>query len=774
MNYYVYENKTLIGIKDKKEFNKYLLSNDGECPLIKEGIIKIKENVFKGIKGIKKIYIPSTVRYLDAKILPFRLITINYGNYYKISTKDMTPERKKMLCLRINEIMDIDLFNDYLDKHDGHAPRIPNGICFIGEYVFKGLKKLKNIVLPETLTAIYKQSFMDSNIEELVISPRCVYYGEEAFKNCKKLKKIDIPTTMCYIKPNVFSGCDNLKIKVFDKFICDEKDFTLDTLYHLKEDNRRTRCKKLRTNKGFYLLLNHKPLFISLEDIKHVGFDRLLGQEYNDVSYIVNQNKGDKALYFYRENKEMPYGFIICATMKKDIKKYYKNIEIFKKNILMKVKVLSDYKTLDNKGVMVERLTPKQYEVLYKVAVVAGLFEHANKTRVTNLFLQDIFTLNKNYNGLSLGLDEFTYLFQYIGDEVTYSEEFSEYFLYNNLGMLVKKLKEDPKFLPKLYSNCGKSNVKYEHDGVWIDSLGLLHDEWLKYRANNNFKEVNVGLEKENKSLSFIDWALLYGDGSKLLRDTNFKNKEILNKFSSFYNEIEPYYRLEELFTESSKLIDYAYIDSECIVKSFNVSRIGLKPIYRDIEMILDDPKLNLELAKNKNMYTYSKGSYQGIMVKKSDPVFAYANCVMANCCNVMANGTEYLYESYLDKDCQPFLIYDEANPIASFRIDLDRTNDIAVINCLEVSTDLKYNYKDSEKEKIIEVFDRIVNNYIELYNRYNKRLKRLTMGQVTHCGINEELGRFYKVLDKPVIANNKRKVVAPNVNNHFLIWGKE
>ena len=44
MNYYVYENKTLIGIKDKKEFNKYLLSNDGECPLIKEGIIKIKAN----------------------------------------------------------------------------------------------------------------------------------------------------------------------------------------------------------------------------------------------------------------------------------------------------------------------------------------------------------------------------------------------------------------------------------------------------------------------------------------------------------------------------------------------------------------------------------------------------------------------------------------------------------------------------------------------------------------------------------------------------------
>ena len=140
-NYYIYQciddEKIAIGVKNKKVFQKYIDENFGAAPKIKKGVTKISDDIFKNIKGVKELYVPTTIKYLDGKpFRRFRGIVINYGNYYLITTKEMTPEKIRKICLRVVGIFDITKFTNYLINFNGKAPEIPNGICFIGEYVF--------------------------------------------------------------------------------------------------------------------------------------------------------------------------------------------------------------------------------------------------------------------------------------------------------------------------------------------------------------------------------------------------------------------------------------------------------------------------------------------------------------------------------------------------------------------------------------------------------------------------------------------------------------
>ena len=60
------------------------------------------------------------------------------------------------------------------------------------------------------------------------------------------------------------------------------------------------------------------------------------------------------------------------------------------------------------------------------------------------------------------------------------------------------------------------------NDGKYIKSHGKLHDMWIIYKNNN----------KRKKTLSFIDWACLYGNESEVINNLNIedKYKNILKK----------------------------------------------------------------------------------------------------------------------------------------------------------------------------------------------------------------------------------------------------
>lgn len=776
-NYYKVSNNKLI-IADKKLFQEYVNKNHGITPNIPNNIKKIPSNLFKGIKNIKYIFLPTNIKKIDINVLKKMYgIVINYGNYYEFTTRMLTPEGKKQVCLKVERVADTKKFDNYLKYHDGIAPEIPEGVSILGQFVFKNNKYLKSIVLPKSLTAIHKQSFMNSSLKTITISPKTIYFGEEAFRNCVNLDYMEIPKSVRYIKPNVFTKCkDSMKINIFNKYLILKSDFVLDgnlkDLYQLECDNPNSKIKSIRTKYGFYIMENDRTYFFNKNKYDfNQNIDKFLGYKYEDNDELFVSNIGYKAFKFYQKSKKIidgkkiiPYTFIVKSTDIDNIEDYYKNEEFLKKNILNKICTISNNRTYDKNNKKVGRLTSKQYETIYKIAIISGLFE-TNKSKVVNLFTQILFGIYRN--GLNLSIEEFENLFSDIANDcsVKYNEEFSEYFLYNknNLIKIIKAAKNKKNFLSDLYNNSGESNIYYEHDGKYIKSHGKLHDMWIIYKNNN----------KRKKTLSFIDWACLYGNESEVINNLNIedKYKNILKKFNKYYSHEESYNKLYNLFRLSERVMPYAYYSCHhSSLLTVNVSPAEFQVVNRTFKInekyIFDE--------ENYKFHTVIYKNYCGEIINKDSYKVALFNCKLGSCANINSTGAEYLYESYLDPDCQPFVIFEKEsnNPVATFRINIYKNINIASIVSFEVSEIFKFNSNVDEKMNVVKIFEELVHNFVYLYEKNNNiKINMIVMGQVPHCGINEIFNQKYEEIIVEYDLNYKRVSVNPSLKNNYLIW---
>ncbi|HEM6081809.1 TPA: leucine-rich repeat protein [Streptococcus suis] len=92
---------------------------------------------------------------------------------------------------------------------------IPEGMTTIVENAFSGNQKLKEIVLPSTLTTIGYGAFENSGLEKLVLPASLTYIGDRAFAGISTLKEVVIPKNVTYA-PNIFAGSENLKKVTFE------------------------------------------------------------------------------------------------------------------------------------------------------------------------------------------------------------------------------------------------------------------------------------------------------------------------------------------------------------------------------------------------------------------------------------------------------------------------------------------------------------------------------------------------------------------------------
>ena len=110
--------------------------------------------------------------------------------------------------------------------------------------------------------------------------------------------------------------------------------------------------------------------------------------------------------------------------------------------------------------------------------------------------------------------------------------------------------------------------------------------------------------------------------------------------------------------------------------------------------------------------------------------------------------------------------------PVASFRIDIDLNSNMGTITCLEVKREVKFLYSNSKKKSIVKVFDDVISRFVKLYELYfHSKMKMITMGQITHCDINDILSEFYSIQKGPFKSAQKRKVVSPSEYNHFIVY---
>ena len=173
--------KVVSKLTDKKIFQQYIDNNGGKAPDIPEEVVNIYDNIFENVSGINSIYLPSSLKKIPKKLFQNNKDTlINFGNYYDIIVREITPDKKYETTYKLKNIHNKNLFNNYCDTHEGNNPYIPEGITSISDFVFKDNRSLRILTLPESTICMCKQGCKNCiNLQKVNLSSKFMDFGEE-------------------------------------------------------------------------------------------------------------------------------------------------------------------------------------------------------------------------------------------------------------------------------------------------------------------------------------------------------------------------------------------------------------------------------------------------------------------------------------------------------------------------------------------------------------------------------------------------------------------
>ncbi|MBQ3733984.1 MAG: leucine-rich repeat domain-containing protein [Bacteroidales bacterium] len=87
---------------------------------------------------------------------------------------------------------------------------LPEGIRYLGGFLFDGCTNLRQIQLPATLEDIWQYTFVRSGIEAITLPEKIKYIPPYAFKDCKNLHRVVCNDYLGEICAHAFDGCDLL------------------------------------------------------------------------------------------------------------------------------------------------------------------------------------------------------------------------------------------------------------------------------------------------------------------------------------------------------------------------------------------------------------------------------------------------------------------------------------------------------------------------------------------------------------------------------------
>lgn len=121
-----------------------------------------------------------------------------------------------------------DIDEGILKKYDGSEEfvTIPSVVKKI-TYAFSGNRKIKKVIIPDSVKEIGELSFIECyGLKEVIIPDSVTKIGSCAFDDCINLEKIYIPDSVKRINANAFLNCKNLELSVPKICKCDKTAFS--------------------------------------------------------------------------------------------------------------------------------------------------------------------------------------------------------------------------------------------------------------------------------------------------------------------------------------------------------------------------------------------------------------------------------------------------------------------------------------------------------------------------------------------------------------------
>ncbi len=199
-----------------------------------EGIKEIEKNVFYNCKSLKSIKLPNSLTkigkfaFKNCKGLKgkFKITknvkAIGSGAFeycsnltgFRVAKSNRYFSEKGGVLFKHNKKGQKAILVSYLPSKKTVNYKVPSTIEEIYHYAFAGSKKLKKIILPNSLEKIGKKAFIKSNVRSIEIPKSVSHVDDEVFLKCNKLKKIIILGEVEQFSPYAIAACK--KVTVYD------------------------------------------------------------------------------------------------------------------------------------------------------------------------------------------------------------------------------------------------------------------------------------------------------------------------------------------------------------------------------------------------------------------------------------------------------------------------------------------------------------------------------------------------------------------------------
>ena len=172
-----------------------------ECTNLKKVVIPdsvtvIGHDSFRVCESLETLEIPKSVKRID-------------GGFSEESPWWKEQVKKSPLVIINDNLVKVSGYKE----EDGEKLVIPKGVKRISKYAFagKGTGYIKEIEIPNTVTAIGDAAFLGKSIKEINIPDSVIKMGGFVFEDCKKLEKVKLSRNLKTIPEHTFDDCRSLK-----------------------------------------------------------------------------------------------------------------------------------------------------------------------------------------------------------------------------------------------------------------------------------------------------------------------------------------------------------------------------------------------------------------------------------------------------------------------------------------------------------------------------------------------------------------------------------
>ena len=190
--------------------SKTLVSGCASSVIPDDGsVTSIGDFAFSGVKGLKNIYIPSSIERIG--VSPFNLGDYDYSNICSDVESITVSENNPHYHSAGNCLIETETGRLVSGCKNSVIPD-DGSVTAIGDYAFSQVDSLESVVIiPDSVSLIGEGAFLYSiDLESVFIPNSVTAIGSFAFADCTRIQSISIPDSVTDIGYAAFAECDNL------------------------------------------------------------------------------------------------------------------------------------------------------------------------------------------------------------------------------------------------------------------------------------------------------------------------------------------------------------------------------------------------------------------------------------------------------------------------------------------------------------------------------------------------------------------------------------